>query len=137
MYFNRSCSFTFKQQSITVTIILVSLADVSTLLRNWMLLLKIDFSFLIKILKLDQFRTTCYLFSHSMLDNYELKIFKLQHLLNSIYHYKAENLKFSKIHKKSSHVQSMQENFNWISVKIAIFFQHIRELWWPKLPISA
>ena len=71
-----------------------------------------------------------------MLGNYELKIFKLQSLLNPIYYYKAENLKFSKMHKKSFHVQSMQENFNWISVKIAIFLQHIREIWWPKLTES-
>ena len=46
-------------------------------------------------------------------------------------------LNFQKCIKKSSHVQSMRENFNWIYVKIAIFFQHIRELWWPKLPVSA
>ena len=47
-----------------------------------------------------------------MLDNYELKIFKLQQdLLNAIYHYKAENLKFSKTQKKAQ-IPSMQENFN-------------------------
>ena len=34
--------------------------------------------------------------SHSMLDNYELKNFKLQYLLNPIHYYKVENLKFSK-----------------------------------------
>ena len=40
------------------------------------------------------------LFSHYMQNNYELKIFKLQYLLNPLYHYKAVNLKFSKMHKK-------------------------------------
>ena len=35
-----------------------------------------------------------------MLDNYELKNFTLQNLLNPINHYKAENLKFSKMHQK-------------------------------------
>ena len=38
--------------------------------------------------------------SHSMLDNYELKNFKLENLLNPIHHYKAENLEFSKMHQK-------------------------------------
>ena len=36
-----------------------------------------------------------------MLDNYELKILKLQYLLNPIYHCKAENLNFSKMRKKN------------------------------------
>ena len=43
----------------------------------------------------------CAQFSHSMLDNYELKNFNLQYLLNPMHHYKAENLKFSKMHKKA------------------------------------
>ena len=38
--------------------------------------------------------------SHSMLDNYEVKNFKLRYLLNPIHHCKAENLKFSKINQK-------------------------------------
>ena len=50
--------------------------------------------------------------------------FKLQYLLNPIYHYKAANLKFSKMYKKA-------EFFNWIYVKIATFFQNIPKLWWP------
>ena len=33
------------------------------------------------------------------MDNYELEHFKLQYLLNPI-HYKAENIKFSKMHQK-------------------------------------
>ena len=40
------------------------------------------------------------LFSHYMQGNYELKIFKLQYLLNPIYHHKAVNIKFSKMQKK-------------------------------------
>ena len=36
-----------------------------------------------------------------MLVNYKLKNFKLQYLFNPIHHYKAENLKFSKMHKKN------------------------------------
>ena len=48
-------------------------------------------------------------FCHSMLHKYELKIFKLQYLLNPVHHYKTENLKFSKMHKKSSHVKCVRE----------------------------
>ena len=64
------------------------------------------------------------LFSHYMQGNYELKIFKLEYLLNPIYHYKAVNLKFSKMQKKA-------EFINWIYVKIATFFQNIPKPWWP------
>ena len=64
------------------------------------------------------------LFSHYMQGNYELKIFKLQYLLNPIYHYKTVNLKFSKMHKKA-------EFIDWTYVKIATFFQNIPKLWWP------
>ena len=41
------------------------------------------------------------LLSHYIQGNYELKIFKLQYLLNPIYHYKAVNIKFSKMQKKA------------------------------------
>ena len=44
-----------------------------------------------------------------MLDNYELKIINLQYLLNTTYHYKAENIKFSKMHKKKLSRNKMQE----------------------------
>ena len=42
-----------------------------------------------------------YFFSHSTLDNNELKNFKLQYLLHPMHHYRAKNLKFSKMHKKA------------------------------------
>ena len=53
--------------------------------------------------------------SHSMLDSYELKNFKLQSLLNPIHHCKAENLKFSKMHQKrlSQWKYAREFHLNW------------------------
>ena len=59
-----------------------------------------------------------------MLGNYELKNFKLQNLLNPIRHYKAENLKFKKMHPKKlpclKYVREFQlnlcENYNFAPV---------------------
>ena len=55
-----------------------------------------------------------------MLDNYELKNFKLQNLFNPIHHYKAENLTFSIMHQEKfsclKYVREFQlnlcENYN-------------------------
>ena len=67
--------------------------------------------------------------SHSMLDNYEVKNFKLRYLLNPIHHCKAENLKFSKINqKKLSRLMYLTE-FCLNLCEITTFFMHIRELW--------
>ena len=49
-------------------------------------------------------------YSYSMLDNCERKNFKLRNLLNPMHHYKAEILKFSKMHqKKLSHLKYVRE----------------------------
>ena len=49
-------------------------------------------------------------YSHSILDNCELKNVKFQNLLKPIHHYRAEILKFSKMHQKTlSHLKYLRE----------------------------